>query len=190
MDPWIILTISFSTGCTRPRPGFAFYNSSKAAVSVRTSFDFDCIWITGQIILGRDQNNGIGICAHHSIQLHRTCSRQYIDVGTRTFMVSSNYLPMKVKSKHRQWTRLAGSTTKDRGFAPNEASNSTRGHSRRCVVSCYRSKLFCDWDYSRGRWRTRSLVELTPMIGLRLIPLGIGIPRGVGIELGHFTQYI
>lgn len=27
-----------STGCTRPRPGFAFYNASKAAVSVNYSF--------------------------------------------------------------------------------------------------------------------------------------------------------
>lgn len=25
-----------STGCTRPRPGFAFYNASKAAVSVKS----------------------------------------------------------------------------------------------------------------------------------------------------------
>jgi hypothetical protein len=30
----------YSTGCTRPRPGFAFYNASKAAVSVGVTLEF------------------------------------------------------------------------------------------------------------------------------------------------------
>ena len=33
-DTFVDKTGLSSTGCTRPRPGFAFYNTSKAAVSV------------------------------------------------------------------------------------------------------------------------------------------------------------
>lgn len=43
-------------------------------------------------ILDCDQNNGIGVCANHPIQLHRTRRRQYINVsaGVRLVIVAQN----------------------------------------------------------------------------------------------------
>lgn len=49
------------------------------------------------------------------------------------------------------------------------------------MVSGYRSELICDWDYSRGRWRTGGLVELN----VTSHSVYLDDPQGIAIAVGY-----
>lgn len=74
-----------STGCSRPRPGFAFYNASKAAVHVgRNQNENIPETELTQTNTGGHENHGVGVCSNNSLQLHLPGSGGDINVSVRT----------------------------------------------------------------------------------------------------------
>lgn len=77
-----------STGYTRPRPGFAIYNASKAAVTVYIYF-IEQIDFEAKHFEGIHQNTSTRIRTNNQIQLHCPCGWKYFNVGQTLILTQS-----------------------------------------------------------------------------------------------------